>query len=303
MKCEKFVAEANFRRLDVFVAEICGLTRSRAGKLVDEGNVYVDGKVVSKAARAVKCGEVVEVTLPDPVAVEILPKADVPLDVVWQDSDLAVVNKKQGVTVHPANGHYSDTLVNALLYYVKDLSGINGQLRPGIVHRLDKDTSGLMLVAKNDFAHNRLASQISDKTCRRIYVALLEGVVKQDEGVIAEPIARSRSDRKKMDVVSGGKPAETHFQVLERFKSNTFARFELKTGRTHQIRVHAKYIGHPVVGDKTYGYKNQRFNLAGQLLHAQQIVFRHPRTGEEMSFSAPIPDYFEKILTILRNER
>lgn len=297
MKKIELVAEENCRRLDVFLAENAGLTRSHAQKLVEQGCVTVDGKVVKKNAE-VKENSVVSATLPDEITLDVLPQ-DIPLDVVYQDACLAVINKPQGMTVHPASGVYEGTLVNALLFRVKDLSGINGVLRPGIVHRLDKDTSGLLVVAKNDKAHVELQRQIQCKQCKRIYWALLEGVLKQDQGTVDQPIGRSRSDRKKMDVVADGRSAQTNFFVLKRYKHYTLCKFELKTGRTHQIRVHAKFLGHPVVGDKTYGYKTCRWNLQGQLLHAQTLVFTHPETGETMSFSAPLPSYFQKVLDIL----
>lgn len=302
MKIISITCEADARRLDAFIADNSGLTRNHAQKLVEQGAVTVDGCVAGKVSAAVKQSSVVVVTLPDEIQLDI-PAQDIPLDILYEDDDLAVINKQQGLTVHPANGVNTDTLVNALLFHVKDLSGINGVLRPGIVHRLDKDTSGLIVIAKNDLAHVELQRQIQCKQCRRIYVALLEGVVKADNGVINQPIGRSLSDRKKMDVVAGGRNAETHFKVLERFANYTLAEFELKTGRTHQIRVHAaKCMLHPVVGDKTYGYKNCKFNLQGQLLHAQKLMFTHPTTGVEVSFFAPLPSYFEKVLNILRNK-
>lgn len=302
MRMISVICEADSRRLDSFVADNCGLTRSHAQKLIDGGFVKINGKTVTKASTDVKTESAVTVELPDETQMNI-PAQDISLDVVYEDKDLAVINKQQGLTVHPANGVYTDTLVNALLYRIKDLSGINGILRPGIVHRLDKDTSGLLVIAKNDIAHVELQKQIQSKQCRRIYLALLEGVVKEDCGVINEPIGRSLNDRKKMDVVPYGRNAETHYEVAERFANYTLVRFELKTGRTHQIRVHAsKCMLHPVVGDKTYGYKNCRFNLNGQLLHAQTLTFTHPTTGKEMSFSAPLPDYFERVINVLKNK-
>ena len=298
----KLIAEDNYSRLDVFVASNCDLTRSRAQKLIADGLLTLNGKQQTKPSVDVKEGDEVVVTLPPAIELNVQPQ-DIPLDIVWQDENMAVINKQQGLTVHPANNQFSDTLVNALLFHVKDLSGINGVLRPGIVHRLDKDTSGLLLVAKTDQAHQSLASQIQNKTCKRIYVALVEGVVKQDSGVVDLPIGRSRTDRKKMDIDKNGRSATTYFTVLQRYKNNTLVQFELKTGRTHQIRVHTKHLGHPVVGDKTYGYKNQRFNLDGQLLHARQIVFVHPTTKEEMTFFAPLPSYFLRILDVLESEK
>ena len=302
MRIINIVCEADCRRLDSFVSDNSGLTRSHVQKLIEAGAVTVYGNTAKKASSDVKQDSAVVVTLPDEVELNI-PAQDIPLDIVYEDADLAVINKQQGLTVHPANGVYTDTLVNALLYRIKDLSGINGVLRPGIVHRLDKDTSGLLVIAKNDFAHVELQKQIQSKQCRRIYMALLEGVVKEDSGIVNKPIGRSFTDRKKMDIVPDGRNAETHFEVVERFSKYTLVRFELKTGRTHQIRVHAaKCMLHPVVGDKTYGYKNCRFNLGGQLLHAQTLMFTHPTTGEYMSFSSPLPDYFQRVLTVLKNK-
>lgn len=302
MRTISLVCESYYRRLDVFIAENGGLTRNHVQRLIENGAVSVDGRPSKKVSDCVKQDSVVVVTLPDEVELDI-PAQDIPLDIIYEDSDIAVINKQQGLTVHPANGVYTDTLVNALLYHIKDLSGINGVLRPGIVHRLDKDTSGLLVIAKNDFAHVELQKQIQSKRCRRIYLALLEGVVKEDKGVIIKPIGRSNSDRKKMDVVTDGRNAETHFEVVERYRNYTLVKFELKTGRTHQIRVHAaRCMLHPVVGDKTYGYKNCRFNINGQLLHAQALMFVHPTTGEQLSFTAPLPDYFQRVLEILKNK-
>lgn len=298
MRVIEITAEDSCRRLDVFLAENAGLTRSHAQKLVEQGAVRVDGKSATKVSAEVKEDSLVSVTLPDEIPLKVLPQ-DIPLDIVYEDHDIAVINKPQGMTVHPANNLYENTLVNALLFHIKDLSGINGVLRPGIVHRLDKDTSGLLVVAKNDVAHVELQRQIQCKQCRRIYLALLEGVLKQDSGTVNQPIGRSRTDRKKMDVVADGRSAQTNYTVLKRYKNYTLCKFELKTGRTHQIRVHAKFLGHPIVGDKTYGYKTCRWNLNGQLLHAQTLIFTHPKTGEEMSFSAPLPSYFQKVLDVL----
>ncbi len=287
------------QRLDVFcAANLPELTRSHLQRLIAQGSVTLNGKQ-AKASKEVTEEDVVIVCPPEPVPL-CIPAEPIPLDIVYEDADLLVVNKQQGLTVHPANGVYSGTLVNALLFRVKDLSGINGVLRPGIVHRLDKNTSGLMLVAKNDLAHRSLAEQIATKQCKRVYWALLEGILKSDAGTVDAPIARSPSDRKKMAVVEGGKQAVSLYRVLKRYAEYTLCEFELKTGRTHQIRVHARYLGHPVVGDDVYGYQKQKFKLNGQLLHSKRISFRQPTTGELLSFEAPLPDYFEKVLKSLR---
>lgn len=287
------------KRLDVFLAESLDSTRNHAQVLIAKNFVELNGATATKAGKSVKANDVVKVNLPVPVPIRILPQ-DIPLDIVYEDADLAVINKQQGLTVHPANGNYNNTLVNALLFHIKDLSGINGQIRPGIVHRLDKDTAGLMVVAKNDFAHAELARQIFVKECSRIYYALVEGKYKDDDGIIQQPIGRSRSDRKKMAVDYSGKPAVTLFHVVERFDNYTLVRFQLKTGRTHQIRVHTAFLGNPVVGDKTYGFKKQKFALDGQLLFSKIIGFTHPRTKEPMRFEADLPDYFKNVLNILR---
>ena len=296
MKTIVQTCETECRRLDVFVSNAACLTRTHAQKVIAAGDVAVNGKTVDKCAAEVNVGDEISVTLPDDAPLNIAAE-NIPLDIVYEDSDLAVINKAQGMIVHPTSAIYNGTLVNALLYCMKDLSGINGVLRPGIVHRLDKDTSGLIVVAKNDNAHVNLQQQIQTKQCRRIYLALLEGVIKQDEGYIDKPIGRSRKDRKKMDVVPDGRPAQTYWYVVRRYRNYTLVRFELKTGRTHQIRVHAaKILGHPVVGDYVYGHKDRKWGLAGQLLHAWKLMFTHPVTGEEMEFEAPLPDYFVRVL-------
>ncbi len=301
MESKQFVAEDTFR-VDVFLSERSGLTRSAVKKLADGGRVFVEGKP-AKAGDTVKAGQTVSVEIPDPTPIAAKPE-DIPIEIVYEDADLAVVNKAQGMTVHAGAGNFEGTLVNALLYRLDNLSGINGELRPGIVHRIDKDTSGLLVVAKNDRAHLSLSSQIQNKTCRREYLALLEGVVKEQTGRIVTQIGRDPKDRLKMAVLPAGQGryAETEYFVEELFAKNTLARFALKTGRTHQIRVHAKYMGHPVVGDKLYGYKNQRFVLEGQLLHAYRLELTHPTTGERMTFTAPLPAYFTRILEIVRKD-
>lgn len=299
-----FTAEEDFNRVDIFLAEnVEELTRSSIKRLIDGGKVLVNGKAV-KAARGIKAGDGVEIEIPDPVALSVEPE-DIPIDIVYEDGDLAVINKPQGMVVHPACGNTSGTLVNALLYRLDSLSGINGVIRPGIVHRIDKDTSGLLVVAKNDKAHVALSKQIAEKTCHRIYVALQEGVLKDDEGKIVTDIARDSADRVKMAVVPAGKgkTAITEYKVIKRYKEYTLTQFTLYTGRTHQIRVHAKYMGHPIVGDPVYGYKKQKFKLGGQLLHAQRLILTHPTSGKVMEFTAPLPDYFQNVLNILEERQ
>lgn len=300
MKTLDFTVEKGGARVDVYISGNSELSRSRAKKLCDDGLCFINGKRV-KSNKTLKTGDRITVTVPEEINLDATPE-DLPVDIVYQDDDLAVINKPQGMTVHAGNGTRGGTLVNALLFHLDNLSGINGVIRPGIVHRIDKNTSGLLVVAKNDKAHVSLAKQIENKTCRRVYVALLEGNLKQDEGVIDTLIGRNPADRTKMAVVKNGRRAITEFKVLERFNGYTFCEFSLKTGRTHQIRVHAKHLGHPIVGDPEYGYKNRKFKLKGQLLHAKKIEFIHPTTGREMVFSVPLPDYFEKVLKILRNK-
>ncbi len=300
---ERFlIAEDNFKRLDIFLAENCEeLTRSAIKKLIDGGHALVNGQKC-KAGSPVKKGDSVQLIRPEPVELTATPE-NIPIDIVYEDEDIAVINKAQGMTVHAGNGNTTGTLVNALLYHLKSLSGINGVIRPGIVHRIDKDTSGLLVVAKNDVAHVHLSMQIANKTCRRIYIALLEGVVKKDSGTVTTDIGRNPNDRLKMAVLSAGRGriATTDYKVLKRYQKSgcTLCEFSLQTGRTHQIRVHAQYLNHPVVGDNTYGYKKQKFKLNGQLLHAQKLILTHPKTGEEMTFEAPMPDYFQEVIQIL----
>lgn len=290
----KIIIADKSERLDVFLSEKLDKTRSAVKKLVDDGEITVGGDKV-KAGRTLKIGEEIFVSIPDPVKLD-LEAENIPLDIIYQDKDIAIINKPQGMTVHAGNGTHGSTLVNALLYHLDSLSGINGVIRPGIVHRIDKDTSGLLVVAKNDAAHLSLSEQIKNKTCHRIYLALLEGTVKQNDGVIDTFIGRSDKNRTMMAVKDSGRRAVTHFKVLKRYKEFTFAEFKLETGRTHQIRVHCKYIGHPIVGDPVYGYEKQKFKLNGQLLHAWKLELTHPSTGERMSFEAPLPDYFQAVL-------
>ena len=299
MEQRLFVAEEPCKRLDLFLSEQTEeFTRSRLKKLIEEGRVTVNGKEITKAGAEIRLGDCVVVTVPE--AVEYAVKAEnIPIEIVYEDKDFAVVNKPQGMTVHVGNGNESGTLVNALLYALDSLSGIGGVLRPGIVHRIDKDTTGLLVVAKNDKAHVSLAGQIAEKTCRRTYYALLEGNVKTDEGRVVTDIGRCPNDRLKMAVLPNGtgKLAVTDYEVVARFGTEyTLCKFELQTGRTHQIRVHAKHLGHPVACDPVYGYKKQKLKADGQLLHAWQLELTHPSTGERMKFNAPLPTVFSEIL-------
>lgn len=284
-------------RLDVIVSALTGYTRSRIKQLVEKGLVRADGVTVKKCGHTLKKGDTVTLDVPD--LVEKIEKKDIPVDILYEDDDIAVINKPQGLTVHPAGGNYTDTLVNALMYRLDKLSGINGEIRPGIVHRLDKDTSGVMVVAKNDAAHLNLSAQIAKRTVKKEYLALLEGNLKDDSGIVVTRIGRSPKNRKLMAVLPEGREAVTDYTVLTRFDDNCLVLFVIRTGRTHQIRVHAKYLGHPVVGDKSYGYKKQKFDLNGQLLHAYRLTFTHPTTGKVMTFVAPVPDYFVKVYDTL----
>ncbi|MBO4534927.1 MAG: RluA family pseudouridine synthase [Clostridia bacterium] len=298
MEYVSFVVKNAGCRLDAAVTEeLEDVTRSFVQNLIGKGLVSVNGKPESKNGYSLREGDTVDVTIPDPVGLSVEPE-DIPVQIVYEDEDMMVVNKQQGLVVHPSVGTPSGTLVNALLNLEDHFSSINGVIRPGIVHRLDKNTSGLLVVAKNDKAHLSLAEQIATKDAKRYYIALLDGNLKEDEGVVNQPIGRSPRDRKQMAVVEGGKSAETHWKVLKRYGQYTLAEFELKTGRTHQIRVHAKYLHHPVVGDDVYGGSN-KFGLAGQLLHAYKLVVTQPTTGERLTFEAPLPDYFQAVLAKL----
>ncbi|MGH4050429.1 MAG: RluA family pseudouridine synthase [Clostridium sp.] len=287
-------------RLDVFISnEFENRSRSYIQRIIEGENALVNGKC-RKSNFKLKLEDIITLNVPAPVELNVKAE-DIPLDIIYEDSDVIVINKPQDMVVHPAPGNYSGTLVNALLNHCTDLSGINGVLRPGIVHRIDKDTSGALVVAKNDNAHNSLAAQLKDHSMTRSYIALVEGIIKNNEGTIDEPIARHPKDRIKMAVVESGKRAVTHFKVLERFESNTLVECNLETGRTHQIRVHMAKIGHPLVGDLIYGFKKQRFNLKGQVLHAKKLGFIHPSTNEYMEFNSPLPNYLEKLIVKLKN--
>lgn len=286
-------------RADVALAQLLEITRSNMQKLLEEGRA-VRGQKVIKSNYRVKAGEEILVNLPEPQPLDVQPE-DIPLDIIYEDDDVVVVNKARGMVVHPAAGNYNGTLVNALLYHCKNLSGINGVIRPGIVHRLDKDTSGIMICAKNDSAHLSLSEQIQSKTAQRTYLAVVRGNVKNDSGIIETQIARDKNDRKKMAVVTeGGRQAITEYEVAERFGKYTVVKCRLKTGRTHQIRVHMEYLGYPLVGDPKYSPMKTPFAINGQALHSLTLSFTHPRTEERLTFEAPLPEDMKKILTRLR---
>lgn len=287
------------QRADVGLASLLELTRSNIQKLLEDGRA-VKGSKVLKANYKLKLGDEIIVTMPEPQPLDVQPE-NIPIDIIYEDEDVVVVNKARGMVVHPAAGNYNGTLVNALLYHCKNLSGINGVIRPGIVHRLDKDTSGIMICAKNDAAHVSLSEQIQSKTAKRTYMAVVRGNIKTDSGVIETLIARDKNDRKKMAVVKeDGRNAVTEYEVMERFGKYTIVKCKLLTGRTHQIRVHMEYLGYPLVGDPKYSPKKTPFAINGQALHSLTLDFIHPRTGEQMHFEAPLPEDMHKIVTRLR---
>ena len=298
MREECFVTEETAGdRIDKFLAEQYeDLSRSFLQKLLKSGEVMVNGRPVTASYKAAE-GETISFEVPEAVEPEIVPE-DIPLDILYEDHDVILVNKPKGMVVHPAAGHYTGTLVNALMYHCKeDLSGINGVLRPGIVHRIDMDTTGVIIACKNDLAHNSIAAQLKEHSITRRYQAIVHGVLKDDEGVIDAPIGRSPKDRKKMAInYNNGKSAVTHYRVIARFKDFTHIECRLETGRTHQIRVHMASIGHPLLGDAVYGPAKCPYRLQGQTLHAGILGFVHPRIGEYMEFSAPLPEYFEELL-------
>ncbi len=289
-------------RIDLFVSQIADVTRSRAAKLISEGFVKINTKTASKSDK-LQMGDEVAVILPDPTPYDILPQ-NLNLDIVYEDDDLLVVNKPKGMVVHPAAGNFDGTLVNGLMYHCKDnLSGINGVMRPGIVHRIDKNTSGLLIVAKNDFSHNFLAEQIKEHSFTREYEAVVYGNLKNDNGTVNAPIGRHPVKRKQMAVTNtASRHAVTHYEVLERFGDFTHLKLMLETGRTHQIRVHMAYLGHPVAGDDVYGPKKVITALNGQCLHAKKIGFIHPKTKEYLEFDSSLPEYFEKFIKKLQQK-
>lgn len=286
-------------RIDKFIADNSDISRSYAQKLIEDGNVTLNGGAVTKKT-AVTVGDEIVVTMPTPEPIEAQPE-NIPIDIVYEDDSVIVVNKPQGMVVHPAAGNVSGTLVNGLLYHCT-LSSINGAVRPGIVHRIDKDTSGLLVVAKTNAAHESLSAQLKERKALRKYVCIVNGNIKEDEGTIDKPIGRHPIDRKKMAVIEGGREAVTHYRVLERFGGYTYVECTLETGRTHQIRVHMASIGHSILEDPVYGVKKERDKAKGQLLHAKTIGFKHPKTGELMEFSSELPKHFAAVLNKLRDE-
>lgn len=301
---EKYIVkqEEQGKRLDMYVSnQSSEITRTTAQRLIEQGNVLVNGKK-QKVAYKILSGDVVTIEKVEPKAIE-LKAQEIPIDVIYEDDDIIVVNKPKGMVVHPANGNPDGTLVNAIMAICKDsLSGIGGEIRPGIVHRLDKDTSGLLIVAKNDKAHVNMSEQIKNHEVKKTYIALVRGIVKENEATIDMPIGRSTSDRKKMAVVKNGRNAVTHIKVLKRYDKYTLLEINIETGRTHQIRVHLSYIGYPIIGDYIYSNGKNEFGVVGQCLHAKCLEFKHPITGEKMMLEAPLPDYLENILKELDGE-
>ena len=287
-------------RIDRFLADSQDLTRSFLQKILKEGEVIVNGKSV-KANYKLRKGDRIEFEIPEAVEPDIVAE-DIPLSILYEDADVLVVDKPKGMGVHPAAGHYSRTLVNAVMYHCKgELSGINGVLRPGIVHRIDRDTTGSIIICKNDMAHNEIARQLKEHSINRRYRAIVTGVLKDEEGTIEGAIGRDKKDRKKMAITADGKPAVTHYRVLQRFKHYTYVECVLETGRTHQIRVHMASIGHPLLGDEVYGRRSDKYKCEGQCLHAMTLGFHHPRTGEYIEVNAPLPPYFEHLLAVLES--
>ena len=295
------IAQEGGARLDKWLSDqLDGLSRAYIQKLIDDGAVLLNGKP-GKASSRLNASDRIELEIPESITPDIAPE-DIPLDIVYEDDDVIVVNKPKGMVVHPAAGHYTGTLVNALMHHCgSSLSGINGISRPGIVHRIDKDTTGLIIACKNDRAHMRISEQLKAHTITRRYRAIVTGILKDDEGTITGNIARHKTDRKRMAVTAeGGREAITHYRVLERFRKHTYVECRLETGRTHQIRVHMAYIGHPLLGDTVYGSSRDEGKLNGQCLHAMVLGFVHPTTGEYLEFCAPLPEYFEQLLEQLR---
>lgn len=298
----KYIVEESGKRLDAYITSIDSeITRTAAQRLIEQGNILVNGEK-KKTAYKVSNGDIITIEKEEPKEIE-LKAQNIPIDIIYEDDDIIVVNKPKGMVVHPANGNPDGTLVNAIMAICKDsLSGIGGEIRPGIVHRLDKDTSGLLIVAKNDKAHVNMSEQIKNHEVKKTYIALVRGVVKENEATIDMPIGRSTSDRKKMAVIKTGRNAVTHIKVLKRYNKYTLLQVNIETGRTHQIRVHLSHIGYPIVGDYTYSNGKNEFGVVGQCLHAKCLEFKHPITGAEMKLEAPLPKYFEEIIQKLDNK-
>ena len=294
--------EEQGKRIDVYIASKDNeTTRTSAQRQIEQGNVLVNQKKLNKASYKVCEGDEIQIEEQEPVEIE-LKAQDIPVDIIYEDKDIIVVNKPKGMVVHPANGNPDGTLVNAIMSICKDsLSGIGGEIRPGIVHRLDKDTSGLLIVAKNDMAHVNMSEQIKRHEVKKTYIALVRGIVKENEATIDMPIGRSNSDRKKMAVSKNGKNAVTHIRVLKRYDKYTLLEVNIETGRTHQIRVHLAHIGYPVIGDYIYSNGKNEFGIVGQCLHAKSLEFKHPITGKDMKLEAPLPEYFEEVIKKLDN--
>ncbi|MCX7720567.1 MAG: RluA family pseudouridine synthase [Dictyoglomus thermophilum] len=302
MEKEKYeiLVEDGGERIDKYLSQKISLSRSQIQDLIDKGLIKVNEKEVKNSYK-VKVGDKIEVIIPPPEETEIKPQ-DIPIEIVYEDDDIVIINKPKGMVVHPAHGHYNDTLVNALLYRIKDLSGIGGEIRPGIVHRLDKDTTGLLIIAKNDISHQRLSEQLKNRTLKRTYWAICEGEIPWEEKRIEAPLGRHPIDRKRMAIVPYGKLAITNFKVLERFKGYTLISADLETGRTHQIRVHISHLGFPILGDEVYGRIDKRFGVRGQLLHAKKISFIHPTKNVPMEFEIDLPEEFKRVLSFLREK-
>ena len=298
----KYIVEESGKRLDTYITSIDSeITRTAAQRLIEQGNILVNGEK-KRTAYKVSNGDIITIEKEEPKEIE-LKAQNIPIDIIYEDDDIIVVNKPKGMVVHPANGNPDGTLVNAIMAICKDsLSGIGGEIRPGIVHRLDKDTSGLLIVAKNDRAHVNMSEQIKNHEVKKTYIALVRGVVKENEATIDMPIGRSTSDRKKMAVMKTGRNAVTHIKVLKRYNKYTLLQVNIETGRTHQIRVHLSYIGYPIIGDCTYSNGKNEFGVVGQCLHAKCLEFKHPITGAEMKLEAPLPKYFEEIIQKLDKE-
>lgn len=293
--------EEKGKRLDTYIPSVdTDITRTSAQRLIEDGNILVNGKN-AKVSYKIQENDKISVEIPEPKQIE-LKAQNIPIEIIYEDSDIIVVNKPKGMVVHPANGNPDGTLVNAIMAHCEDsLSGIGGEIRPGIVHRIDKDTSGLLVIAKNDKAHINLSEQIKNRQVNKIYVALVKGIISENEATINMPIGRSKKDRKKMAVDKNGKEAVTHFKVIKRYNKYTYIKVKIDTGRTHQIRVHMSNIGYPIVGDIVYSNGKNDFGIEGQMLHAKELEFKHPITGKLMHFEAPLPKYFEEILSKLEN--